>query len=314
MAKMGRPPVVGLKILDALREYGILSIRSLSEILDYRDAVELRERVLRLEHAHYLRRRIYHLRGQTSIAFQINQDRRAREKVAELLGGNIEGLRQRALRGADFMHEDFISRVQFRLRNAFKLAHCIRDWRYWESSEARKLLPKGFDDLSLLPDLTLALSVEDEGAATTTSPRRLAWIGVEIERTEKSRARLRQKLKFYAARSAFDGVLYLSPTNELLDIQRRIFSQEVVGATTRIAHYPEGFLAQGILSASSFDPRLMSVRCGAHRLPLATWLHFLASTKTMGRGAKWTEITRTYPRAEGESCLQQRRPKMRTIA
>lgn len=314
MSRTGRPPLVGLRILEAFREYGILSVRSLSEILGYVDAVELRERVLRLEHAHYVRRRIYHLRGSTSIAFQINQDERIREKVAGLIGRKPNELRQRALRGADFMHEDLISRVQFRLQNAFQLIHCIRDWRFYDCLEARKLLPKGFDDLSLLPDLTIAMPVEDEACVPRSGTRRLAWIGVEVERTEKSRTRLKQKLRFYAARSAFDGVLYLSPTTELLAIQRKIFMQQVAGSTTRIAHYPEGFLAQGILSEASFDPLSANIRCGGNYLPLVKWLHFLASTKTSGRATKWTEIVRTYPRAEGESRTSERRLKKRTIA
>lgn len=122
-----------------------------------------------------------------------------------------------------------------RLHTLFPDAKVVRDFELAKNAALLERTRLTGAEGELLPDLLLCF------------PRIRAdldplFVGIEIERTQKSRQRIGQKLRRFATQSALDTVLYLCPRPKLGQKIAQSFVVKKCAEVFRIEHFANNFL------------------------------------------------------------------------
>lgn len=235
----------GRAVLALLGDLGMLSTRSIGEFLLYGDRdTRLRETLGRLERRNLIRRAGRGAGAGREFHFQLRQDRRTLETVAEILGRKPEDFRQGNRRSCDAAHEDVCGRVHEFLRRRYPNSRVFRSWQYLREEKLEAFSFQSSEKMFLWPDLVFMPRACD----FTPSPLEREsdiFIAIEIENHLKSRARLVEKYLRLGNYSSCDGVLYLLPHVHWENTLREIYTTKALPDLYRIGHYGQTFLATG---------------------------------------------------------------------
>jgi hypothetical protein len=109
------------------------------------------------------------------------------------------------------------------------------------------------------------------------------YIAVEIERNPKSKDRLVNKLRKYAAETRLDGVIYICETDALSERLRSVYNSIVLERALRIRQYGKNFIlfTDGTLDPVTKTPFLFNADLDS--IALNSWTNSLLKTKCVDR-------------------------------
>ncbi len=108
------------------------------------------------------------------------------------------------------------------------------------------------------------------------------YVGIEIERTQKSRQRIGQKLRRFASQSTLDTVLYLCPRPTIGQSVARSFVVRKCSEVFRIEHFARNFL----LVAASENQETLEIHASnpfGEAIVFTKWIHFIRERRGVER-------------------------------
>ena len=124
----------------------------------------------------------------------------------------------------------------------FPDAQVFHDFQMWRSDKIREMLKiDKHQEVHAYPDLLITFERSDGTYCT---------IAIEVERTQKSGARIIRKLRSLAIASEIDGVLYICRGTHVAENVMRIYRAYVLPHAHRVERYADRFL---LISDGSVD-------------------------------------------------------------
>lgn len=265
------PYTRGPQILKALAEYGPLSVRGLTEIiLPLIPRRSLLFALGALEKKKLIKRLNYRIFRGAGVFYRINDDEKLAETIAGKLGVPIEQLNIPKVLGLELLHSEGCAVLCERLRRELPGARVIREFSYSRIPAIESILLTSKRDLENRPDILILLKGERKGSR--------AFVGVELERIQKSRKRIAQKIHKYAAESRLDGVIYFCEEDSIGNRIRHIYQTKVLKRSIRIRHYGDDFLLFGRRSVEMFPSTDLLFNSAGRTTSLRKWIGALVDT------------------------------------
>jgi len=285
------------EVLQLLSRYGVLGTKTIQMLV--REATRydcIRKTLKRMEEQDLICKVFTGSEGKPMAYWILPDDETAKGRALKATGLDPKFFRTKRVRYSHVPHESVCTLVHASLeRQMPKL------WIYRESTADFKNLPghlisKNSEEQGNIPDL--CVGVPGRNADPLISERGYRWIGVEVDRTNRSKVRIARRLNLYTKHTAFSGLLYLLPTPAALRSVREIFLKRTDKSAYRLRGASQSFLALGLCPENLFDVNAMRVWVGEHEIPLGTWISLfglseaherdrvlLGPTGIMGRGA-----------------------------
>ena len=277
------------QILTALKDYGPLSVRGLRQVITPSMSLRAVQKALqRLHENGLIQKRYEHLWRHSAVFHQLGQKDFQLKKVADFLHCDMNALRQPEYRYRELIHTEACGIWQNYLKHQFPTAHVLRDFEIAGDEAAQHALLSRKTDIEVKPDLLLKMPKPDG--------KGFAMIGIEIEKTRKSDARLFVKLRKYAARTHLDGVLYVCDPGGLTETLRCIYKKSVLMNAIRIKHYAENFFVFTDGLPPAVDTPVKVHNSSVDPLGLRDWIHFLSSTSDTTRKTASEDLIRSRER------------------
>ena len=273
----------GVEVIRLLHKYGVLSSRTLRMMMNPMPERRQLAKTLRLLHTRGLIvRQAQHFHGSPSPYHFLSQSRRARLKLAKILNLELADLSQRRLRYSHMMHEDMLSELQFNIEKHFPGAITVRDWQIHRSKVPELVMPRTLSKEDFYPDLIVGIkgSVQAEGNSKKSSIR---WIVIELERSRKRHARVHLKLRDYAERTGFDGLLYVVPESVLEKRYQYYFRDKGAAKALHLRGLTEGYFATTHLPDDGFEISEHRLQLGKWQTTILKWMNFLLHTTKHSR-------------------------------
>lgn len=276
MNEMTKSHARSKQVLLLLKEYGPLSFRGLRSMIE--PAIKerrLHDTLARLVKRGFVVRRHERLFRGAGIFYQLCQTASARLKMADLLDCSAENLLQPQFRRRELLHAEACALWAFYFRKCFQKISVLRDYEIQQSTQASRPLLSLNQDPDLEPDLLLLYKTETGKVQTS--------IAVEIERSQKSDARLLAKLKKYANGSLLDGVVYVCESERIERVIRLIYQKKVMHRAHRIKQYGNNFL---LFCRADQKPAVavqLVYNSDFKNVSLSDWLTYLSSTQRTQR-------------------------------
>ena len=222
------------QVLAALHEHGPLSLRTLERILKPEMTIRrLQETTKRLRDKGLIVRQFEDSSKNSEFYYQLGDSLAAKRKIAEWLKLDDGELQHPCVRGKEVRHTEQCAVWAEFLKLLYPEAKVVRDLKLRRELKRQDGYTPDRFDLDLVPDILL------EFPKSSDSEKLL--FAVEIERTQKSRVRLMAKLRKLATRTQFDGVLFVSESEQVLANVKRVYLGAELRKTKRIGHYSQAF-------------------------------------------------------------------------
>lgn len=226
-------------ILLALKQYGVMSQKTLQTVVpDIKKERNFRIYLKSLCAKGLVVRRLDQLNGFTGVFYQLNQKPKVREVLAQYLDCNTDDLKQREFRYKELLHEQTAIKIAYYLNSNFPDALVLRDFELHRNIEARKVIPNlnqveqpKPDVLMLIPDM---------------SKNKIVSVAIEFERSVKQKNRILNKLKYYAADTHIDSMIYIATADRIIENLSDVYESRVLEKAVRIKHYGRNFLLTGL--------------------------------------------------------------------
>lgn len=257
----------GRLILQALQKYGVMSKRTLKEVLpEYKSLKRLECSIKNLYERKLIVKRYDQINDQKSVFYQISQLPFAREVVAVLLNTTPEKLIQPVVSYKEIFHEQVVIKIAYKLSLEFPEATILREDELVNHPMAEKII-SGLHTLdSVKPDLLLILNPNE---VYPTS------IAIEYERSYKTRNRVSHKLHFYTQKTKVDGVLYFYPSSMIDHNVRHAYYDKVLKGSLRVRDYGNNFLLTSELK-NDIGLSLQNLKnANKNYYSIQHWLHVL---------------------------------------
>lgn len=223
------------QILKLLSEHGPLSVRGIESILIPKiHRRRLRMALQRLGDRGIIKKRYDRIFGGTGVYYQITRNRKADDVLRSMSLMAPEEFLHLDVRHAELIHSERSAVWAEALKRLLPGAIIFRDHQFQADETAAQVMLSGHNDFELRPDLLVALP--------TTGTKHRVTIAVEIERTQKSEARLVRKFRKYCTRTLLDGVIYLCEDDFTTEKLSRIYRANVMKKALRTQHYGNHFL------------------------------------------------------------------------
>lgn len=224
-----------IQVLAIIHEHGPLSLRTLQKIVT--PAISLRrlqETTKRLCERGLLVRHIESLSRKGEYVYQLGRSVSARNKICSLLHVERKELEQVTGRGKELAHTEQCALWAELFKLVFPEAKVIRDLAICRNLKAKDDFTPEKYSLDLVPDILLEFP-KQPGLEKV-------MLGIEIERTLKSKVRLADKLRRLVTRTQLDGVLYICEGGEIETAVQSIFLGQNHKKSRRIGQYANNFL------------------------------------------------------------------------
>jgi hypothetical protein len=132
------------------------------------------------------------------------------------------------------------------------------------------------DEADLLPDLIIRFPRTDLVGAPL-------YVGIEIERSRKSKKKLRQKLRRYAAQSRLACVLYICSRPGVAEPLTRVYTSRVRSEVVRVESYSENFLLISDGKKLAAHDSIGVKNALGSAFSFDEWIHFLRTRKMAER-------------------------------
>lgn len=162
-----------------------------------------------------------------------------------------------------------------RLRSIFPDAKVVRDFELARNAELLGRTRLTAQEGDLLPDLLLCFPKVRADLEPT-------FVGIEIERTRKTKQRIGQKLRRFAAQTALDSVLYLCPRPKVGESVAQSFVVRKCSEIFRIEHFARNFL----LIADSRSQDTYEIHASnpfGEAIAFTKWIHFIRERRGIER-------------------------------
>ena len=226
-------------ILLALKQYGVMSQKTLQKVVpDIKKERNFRAYLKNLCAKNLVVKRLDQLNGFAGVFYQLNQKPKIREILVQYLDCEANELKQREFRYKELLHEQSAIKIAYYLNSNFPEAIVLRDFELHRNIEAQKVIPNlnqveqpKPDVLMLIPDM---------------SKRKIVSVAIEFERSAKEKNRILNKLKYYAADTHIDSVIYIATTDRIIENLSDVYESRVLEKAVRIKHYGRNFLLTGL--------------------------------------------------------------------
>lgn len=226
-------------ILLALKKYGVMNQKTLQQVVpSIKKERNFRVYLKRLCAKGLIVKRLDQLNGFTGVFYQINQKPKVREILAHYLDCQSNDLRQREFRTKELFHEQTAIKITHYLIEKYPEAIALRDFEFTRNIEAQKVIPNLTELDQPRPDVLLLLP--------DMSKNKIVSVAIEFERSPKEQNRLFKKLKFYAAGTHIDGVVYIATADRIIESLSSVYESRVLEKAVRIKHYGKNFLLTGL--------------------------------------------------------------------
>ena len=267
----------GREVLLALKDYGVLHISALSRLINYRHSKEsLRQALKALENNGLIIRRGWTYGHNALHFYQLSQSEQSIKKIAILLCCNSSELCQKGLRFSHYFHESDVALTAHALLSSYPDAEVFQDWKLNSQNDLRRLLSDSLRRLHILPDLVVKFPRQNENLQET-------WIGIEVERSRKTNARVNEKLTLLSNKSGLDGVLYLATQESIMKKLHLIYMGLKPQTSPRIRHYADEFLAYGSLPTTAYNFQNLSLVVNDRPHLASDWISYLCNTHILDR-------------------------------
>ena len=270
------------EILTLLSKYGVLGIKTLQTLMKEKIEIRrLRESLLVMESHDLVSRFILGTGGSPMSYWILPDERTARGKALLVSGLEAKYFRCKNARYSHLPHENSCTLVHASLERQMPAL-----WIYRESTATFKNLPghlisERATDIGNIPDLCVGVPRKNVNSAESDKGYR--WISVEVDRTNRSKKRIAQRVNTYTKHTGFSGLLYLVPSKAAVISLREIYATRADKSAYRLRGSTESFLAIGVTPTDLFDVNAMRVWCGKHEIPLSTWLSLFAISESQER-------------------------------
>lgn len=274
MSKKDKPRSRRAQLLALLAEHGPLSVRAIHQMIQpERTQRHLHDSLTRLIKRGLVVNRTGDSRRSGRYFFQLGQTQDAIEQIARMLAVAPDSLIQTHFRSQELEHSEDCAIWTETLRRRLPNAVVEREYRLRSNNEALEVLQTSTSELNLIPDITIRLQNTNQEAR---------WIAIEVERVEKSRSRLYQKLRRMAAGSKLDGVIYLGHDVSVLEVVRSIYIKDVLPKAHRISKYGQSFIVFGTYGPKPTDSANV-VRANGKTINLSAWISILCTAELWNR-------------------------------
>jgi hypothetical protein len=263
------------EILALISRYGVLGSNTLHVLLkEVVDRECLRKTLKRMEEQNLISRIFLGSGGAPMAHWMIPDDDTMKGQALRATGLDPKHFRLKRVRYSHAPHEGVCTLVQASLERQMP-----RLWIYRESTADFRNLPPHLisehsEESGNIPDL--CVGVPGRNADPLISDKGYRWIGVEVDRTSRSKKRIAHRVNLYTKRTGFSGLLYLVPTLAAVKSVREIYLTRGDKSAYRLRGAAQSFLAVGVFPKSLFDVNAMRVWVGEHEIPLSTWLSLFA--------------------------------------
>jgi len=265
----------GKEVLNALKNYGPLTRKTLSQIVpDIKNERNFRRTLTVLSHKNLICKRFENINGGQATVYQLNQNSRVRDILARYLECQSCDLEQKDFRYRELYHEQVSATLAFQLKNMFPDAHIYRDFQLHNDSRVRQILTQLENVDSAKPDVLMVFWNATVGRVA---------IAFEFERTAKAKNRLQHKLKCYSSETRLDGVVYIGSSDQIISNLQEIYRDRVLEKSNRIKFYGSNFLLCSTLTGNIRDSLSICLNAEMKTLRFADWVHILANTKEEDR-------------------------------
>ena len=224
------------QILTLLAQHEPLSVRGLMQMLEpMPEPRRLRDSLARLYRQGLVTRRNHGLFGNSAIYYQLAHDRHAQTEVSKITGIDPNFCNRNHPRTAELLHWEECAVFAHRLKTFLPEVRVFREHEFKHHPEINEWLLGALEDpTSAKPDIVALMEPESDGHSN--------FIAIEIERTLKSKERLKQKLDHYANRTLIDGVIYVCANDEIIRAVELMYRSKRIKDSLRVGHYGNLFL------------------------------------------------------------------------
>ncbi len=266
----------GPQILKTLVEYGPMSVRGLSQILEPQiDRKSLRKALNRLTVKKFVEKRNDNLFRGAAVYYEITQNTEYWGDIAKVTGCPGHNMETALVRPAECFHSEVCAVWAEKIRRLFPGAMIIRDYSVKSSDVAKDYLLADGTDRESLPDFLLILAAGNR--------ERTVCVAFEVERFCKSNDRLVRKLRNYTNESRLDGVVYICENDGVARKVSRFFNSRVRKDALRINNYGANFLIIRDSIHADVDNYLSAYNCDGQSVDMSQWLHILMKTNSISR-------------------------------
>ncbi len=224
------------QILTLLAHHDPLSVRGLIQMLEPSPSPRrLRDSLARLFRSGLVTRRNHGLFGNAAIYYQIAHNRQAQIQVSKITEINADVWNRNHPRTAELLHWEECAVFTRKLKTFLPDSKIIREHEFKHHPEVNEYLLGALDDpTGAKPDI---VAVIEPGLCGHSS-----ILAIKIERTLKSKERLKKKLDFYANRTVVDGLIYVCADDEIVRAIELMYRSKKIIASLRVGHYGNLFL------------------------------------------------------------------------
>lgn len=259
------------EIMYLISKYGVLGSGTIRKILKEPVGTDcLRKSLSRMEEQNLIARIHVGSGGKPEAHWMIPDDDTMKGRALRATGIDPSIFRLKRVRYSHAPHENVCTLVHVSLERQLP-----KVWIYRESTENFKNLPahlisKTSEEQGNIPDL--CVGVPGRNADPLNSDEGYRWVGIEVDRTSRSKKRIAKRINLYTRRTGFSGLLYLLPTLAAARSVREIYRVRGDKTAYRLRGAASSFLAVGVVPKDLFDVNAMNIWVGDYEIPLSTWL------------------------------------------
>ena len=264
------------QILQLLKMHGPLSFRALQRLIEpYIKKRRLLDSLKRLQKRGFVNRRFERLFGGRGIFYNLEQYDSALVELSEFMGVPVNDLKQPQFRYKELLHTECCALWVDAFQRLFPEVEVIRDFDFQSNYKAEKIMLTSVEDLDLHPDLLLVFPKDGEHKEVA--------LAVEIEKSNKTIKRLRQKLRKYANGTHVDGVIYLCDSRYIANSISKVYETKPLQTSKRVGHYSENFLLFGDAESIHTKSFLEMFNSRLKTVFLPSWVTYLRDTRLNSR-------------------------------
>jgi len=279
-----------IEILTLMAKYGVLGSKIIQSLLKKPiSSIRLRESLYGMEKRGLICRIAMGVGGSPMTYWMLPDEDSVKSHALKASGLDQKFFRNKRVRYSHIPHESFCTYVHASLERQMPTL-----WVYRESTAHFKSLPDHLlsemaKESGYTPDLCIGVPKKNANSAHGQAGYR--WIAVEVDRTNRSKKRIAQRLNIYTKHSAFSGLLYLMPSEAAMCSLTEIYSTRGGKDSFRLRGAANSFLSIGTVENKLFDVNDKPIYCGGFVLPLGTWLSLFSLSDAHERDRYFTEFS-----------------------
>jgi len=271
-----RPCGRGPQILRHLIEYGALSTRSLSAILQPQiDKNNLRDSLNRLYKRRLVIKRDDKINSGSAVYYEITRDKNKWNEIAKMANVAVCNFEAALARPVERLHSELCAVWIEKLKRIYPEALFFKDHAVTSSELCKSYLATKGDDRESLPDFLMLMKSKDG-----SEPIAVAF---EVERFAKSEKRIVQKLRKYSSGSLLDGVVYINDDASISKKIIRLYNGRARKDATRINNYGGHFLLCRDTTNPPVDNSICAGNCDGKIVDMSRWVSVLSKISLIKR-------------------------------